>query len=287
MTGRYISNAIFAAAMLAAVVTAVKATASETATVIVGTVKSSVLYDVLTYPARVVPKINTTILAENDGIVSHIFAPLGQRVEHGQKLLEMTHTDPVYQYEPEFSLAPVSGVVSSVEVTEGSQVTKGQKLASVTDPSQIRVSVEVPAQDLPMLQQGMRGEFRFSGGDDKISVRVRGVSPFVDPATGTASCELEIVGSKSFLAPGVLGQVLFKANAHKGISIPDYAVIYRGADTMVRLVDGSHSKQVAVKLGRRERGNVEILEGLRPNSRLVLRASRYIADGEAVKVQSQ
>jgi multidrug efflux pump subunit AcrA (membrane-fusion protein) len=283
-----IARASAPAFVLTALIASVAMAATENpAIVFVGAVKPTELYEVLTYPARVVPKVNTIILAETDGIVSHIFAPLGQRVSRKQKVLSVTHTDPVYQYAPVAMTAPVSGVVSSVDVTEGSQVTKGQKLASVTDPSQVRITVEIPAQDLPSLRRGMEGEFRFSGSDGKVALKVRGISPFVDPATGTASCELELAAGKTTLAPGILGQVSFKANNHQGISIPDYAVIYRGTDTFVRLVEAGKAKQIPIKLGRKERGNVEIMGGLQANSQLVLRTSRYVADGEAVTVQEQ
>jgi multidrug efflux pump subunit AcrA (membrane-fusion protein) len=262
------------------------------AVVFVDIVKPKRLFESLTYPARVVPKLNTTILAETDGIVSRIYAPLGQRVARKQRVLAITHTDPVYQYAPVLMLAPVAGVVSAIEVTEGSQVTRGQKLGSVTDPSQVRVVVEVPAQDLAFMSKGMPGSLKLSGRDEPIALRVRGVSPFVDPATGTASCELELVKPReAALAPGVLGKATFEANARDGISIPDHAVVYRGTDTFVRVIEkdgdkGGKAKQVAVKLGRKERGNVEILSGLTPGAQLVMRASKYVADGDAVKVES-
>lgn len=257
------------------------------AIVFVELVKPTRLFESLSYPARVVAKLNTTILAETDGIVSRIYAPLGQRVGAKQKVLAIAHTDPIYQYAPILMLAPVAGVVSQIEVAEGSQVVRGQKLASVIDPSQVRVSVEVPAQDLVFMAKGMPATLKLSGRETLIELKVRGVSPFVDPATGTASCELELAKkSVTGLAPGVVGQVRFEANARDGISIPDHAVIYRGTDTFVRVVEeGSKAKQIPVKLGRKERGNVEIIGGLKAGAQLVMRTSKYVAEGDVVTVQ--
>ena len=63
-------------------------------------------------------------------------------------------------------------------------------------------------------------------------------------------------------------------------------MIYRGGDTFVRLVgEGSKAKLVAVRLGRKTRGNVEILSGLAEKSSIVERTSRYVADGEEVVVE--
>src|SRR5947209_8306604 len=90
--------------------------------VVLTDVKLADLYDQLTYPARVIPKVNTILLAESDGVVSRIVSPLGQSVRRGQKILTISHTDPVYRYAPLEVLAPVTGVVSAIEVSEGSQV---------------------------------------------------------------------------------------------------------------------------------------------------------------------
>src|SRR5262249_47030293 len=70
-------------------------------------VQSTELFEVLSYPARVVPKVNSTVLAEVDGVVTRIHAPLGQSVGRRQKLITISHTDPVYQYAPVTILSPI------------------------------------------------------------------------------------------------------------------------------------------------------------------------------------
>lgn len=285
-------SAILAGALLAEAHAAVEAP-KPLATVFARTVKAEELFDRLTYPARVTPKVSTTILSETDGIVSKILAPLGEQVRRNQKIMTITHTDPVYQYAPTPIFAPVSGVVSSVEVTEGTQVAKGEKLALVTDPNQIRINVEVPAMDLASLARGMQGEFKIPNVEQPVLVLIKGISPFVDPATGTATCELEVVkpvtakGANMLptLPPGLIGQVDLKANDRKGISIPEYAVFYKGTDPYVRVIENGKAKQVAVTLGHRSRGSVEVLKGLSDGAKLVERSSRYIQDDEAVKVE--
>lgn len=262
------------------------------AIVFVSQAKAIELFDVLTYPARVVPKINSAVISETDGVVTKVLTPLGQRVKRGQRLLTITHTDPVYQFAPMEVTSPSTGVVSLVEVTEGSHVTKNQKLLAVTDPSQVNLIIEVPAQDLALLSQGAVGEFRMDGRLDpneaSTPVKVRGISAFVDPATGTATCELEIQKknkSTAHIPPGVLGQVSFKAGIRKGISLPDHAIFFKGSETFVRLLENGKAKQVAVRLGRKQRGQVEVLSGVPDGSSVIERTSRFVGDGEEVTVQ--
>jgi multidrug efflux pump subunit AcrA (membrane-fusion protein) len=282
----------FAAAFLFLRAVPARASAEQTkpAVVVIQSLKYSEIYDSLSFPARVVPVVNTSVLSETDGVVTQVYAPLGKKVGKRDRILTVKHTDPVYQYAPVQVIAPVTGVISQLEVSPGSQVTKGQKLAVVTDPTRVRVTMEVPALDLGSLHEGMNGEFKFSGKEEWAPVRVSGISPFVDPATGTALCELEVlstkVGPAQLIPPGTLGQVSFKLNLRQGLSIPEYALNYKGTEPFVRIVNEGKAKTVMVKLGKKHRGRVEILDGLSENAKLIERTARYLSEGDDVIVET-
>lgn len=249
--------------------------------------------DTLTYPARLVPKVHASILADIDGIVAQVVAPLGQKVTRKQRLMILKHTDPIYQYAPVHVGAPVQGVVSSVDVTEGSRVTRGQKLATVIDPSKVQIEIEVPAQDLASVRPGIQGELKIRGRDEAIPVQIKGLSPYVDPLSGTSTCQLEWIVEKGkesakqpLFPPGVIAQVIFKTNQRRAISVPEQAIVYRGKNTFVRLVEDGKAKQVAVTLGKTERDRVEVLKGLTDGVELIERTSGFVADGQKISVQN-
>lgn len=256
--------------------------------VFVQPIKDALLSDTLSYPAKVVPKINASLLAESDGVVSKVYFSLGQKVTRNKRVLTIKHTDPVYQYAPVSVRAPVTGVVSSLDVTEGSRVTKGQKLATITDPSQIVVTVELAASDLLLVRAGQVGELQLSSRDKTFPVKVLGVSPFVEPATGTAASELIITEKGDLpLAPGQVGRVTFRVNEHKGFEIPEMAVIYKGRDTFLRVVEENRAKLIPVTLGPMRRGLVEVLKGIKGGEQLIVRSNVFVADGEEVNIQTE
>lgn len=258
--------------------------------VFVKKVKISEMSENLTYPARIEPRIRASVIAEADGVVTKIVAPLGSSVRAKSPLLIIRNTDPVYNYAAMTVTSTVPGVVSKVEVTEGSRVSRGDKLVMVTDPEQVRVAVEITALDVSSIKPGMSAEMRIPGSDDAIPLKVKGLSPFVDPVTGTASCELELAkvkGKSKRLPPlGLIGRVYFRVNLRKGISIPDSALTYRGKDPFVRVVEGDKAKLVAVTLGRKEAGSVEVLKGLKDGDQLIERSSGFVSDGEKVEIQA-
>lgn len=259
-------------------------TPDKTPLVFVDQLKAESLFDLLSYPARIHPRVSATLLSETDGVVREVRANIGRPVKKGQTLFVIGNTDPVYQYAPLTVKSPIAGIVSSVETTEGSRTIKGQRLATVTDPREIRVQVEIPASDLGAVQTGIEGELRLPGHDKPMKVRVQGASPFVDPATGTASAELVLV-DKVALAPGVLGRVSFKARAHDGIQVPEEAIVYRGQEPMVRIVENGKARYAPVSLGQSRRGTIEILKGVKAGDSVIIRASQYVGDGEAVSIQ--
>jgi membrane fusion protein (multidrug efflux system) len=254
--------------------------------VTVETLVQTDLFETLSYPAVVKAKIHATILAEADGVVRNIHVPLGQRVHLGQNILTIQQTDPIYQYAPVQVRAPVVGAISQLAVTVGARVSKGQILASVTEPRSVKLGLEIPAQDLSLLKVGMQGIFEVLGTDTTLKIRVVGVSPLVDTATGTASAELEpMEETHKIIYPGRVGRVSFKANQHQGMMLTDSALIVENSKTFVRVVREGKAIKIPVITGLRTRGKVEILSGVEIGEHIIARSSGYIREGAEVQVE--
>lgn len=243
--------------------------------------------DTFSYPSRVNARVNAKVLSETDGIMSQQLVRLGQGVKEKQVLMIITHTDPVYTYAPVQVLSPIQGIVSSIDATPGSHVVKGQALASVINPSQIEIQMEIPAQDLSFIKKGMIGKFKVPGQEKALEVQVFGVSPLVKPGTGTATAQLRVTSfTGQSLSPGMQGQVLFQVNLHSGFLIPVTAIVYKSNKTFVKIVEHGKIKQVPVELGAKRRGYVEVRNGLDVGLQLVERASRSVAEGESVFIEN-
>lgn len=260
--------------------------APKTPLVFVSELKSSEIYDVLSYPARLIAKVNATLISDVDGIVQTIAAPLGTKVRRGQRVMVLKSTDPVYDYAPFALNAQVAGIVSGVEVTEGSRISKGQKLAQITDPSKVKITIEVSVADFSAIRTGLEGQLYVPGLEDNVAVKVLGISPLIDPATGSATAELALEDKAApSLPPGAIGKVVFRAREHTGIQIPEGSVTYRGPDPFVRVVDNGTAKYVRVQLGETRQGLVEVLKGLSLGQNVIVRANTFVAEGEKVEIQ--
>lgn len=260
--------------------------ANRTPTVVVRAAEPQEISQVLSYPALVDAKVRAVVLAELDGVVRKIHSNIGQKVERGTRLFTIQQTDPVFQFAPVASVTPVTGLVSELNVTEGTLVSKGQKLATVTDPRSLKVTIEVPAGDVPLIQSESAGELEIPSVDKRLKLKLVGVSPSVDVATGTATAELRPAPADiDKIRPGMVGKMTFKANQRRGFLVPEDALIQSQNQTFLRLVKDDKATKVPVRVGARLLGRAEITEGLNQGDLVVERTSGYVADGETVKAE--
>lgn len=241
--------------------------------------------ETLVYPARIEPKVSAALLAEIEGVVRDVPA-LGSQVKKGQVVFKIQQLDPVYQFSAAKITAPVSGVVSEINVNLGTQVTRGQKIGTVVDPSQLRVTVEVPESDLNKIRNS-KIEFQSSQLEKDEEIQLEGISPLVSSATGTATANLVFKNKKLQLSAGSLGQVVVTLKTPPAIKVPEQAIVYRGAEPFVRLVENNVAKYRQVVLGNRVAGQILIKKGLSVNDVIIERASQFVQDNKAVEVEKQ
>ena len=266
------TSSVFAAKETVPVVSAQKIELTESA-------------EVLIYPAKVESKIHSVVLAESEGVVRNILT-IGSELKRGAVILSIRNSDPVYQYAPVQIKSPVQGVLSEVFVTEGAQVVRGEKLATVIDPEQIRIAVEIPNSDLAKVKKGQIGSFQLNSlnSEEKAQVEILGVSPLVNNLTGTATAILVFKGKNPFKA-GALGKVEFKILAEKQILVDENAIVYKSAQPFIRVIENEIAKYRPVTLGSRQSGKVVVAKGLEVGETIVQKSSQYIPDNKKVKVQ--
>jgi membrane fusion protein (multidrug efflux system) len=213
---------------------------------------------------------------------------LGTRVNKGQVLFKIQQLDPVYQYAPAKIVSPVSGVVSEIEVNLGTQVARSQKIATVVDPSQLRLTVEIPGGDLEKLSKNATAEFINTVSEKPEPVAFEGISPLVSSMTGTATANLIFKNKNIKLSAGTIGKVQVTLKSGAAIKVPEQAIVYKGSEPFVRIVEANNiAKYKPVTLGLRQGGQVEIKKGLSVNDTLIERSSAYIQDNKVVQVEKK
>jgi multidrug efflux pump subunit AcrA (membrane-fusion protein) len=242
----------------------------------------------LLYPAIVDAKINSTVTADLDGHVRRIKKTLGAKVRAGEVVLYLENLDPAFTYSAVPVRSPVSGVLSQINFQLMSKVAKGEKLFTVMNGDSLKIMAEIPSSEINQLKPGLQGLFRLNLQTEKsIPVKVVGLSPIIDPRSGTASAELEFSAAANLPPVGVVGQVEFQISLGKVILLPELSLRYFEGKPRVRVVDEKNKAHWRViEVGEQREDLLVVKSGLAPSDRVVLRASRSFKEDEEVDVKA-
>ena len=87
------------------------------------------------------------------------------------------------------------------------------------------------------------------------------------------------------LRPGLFARVLVKGKqTREVVLVPESAIVPRGGETFVFRIDAGKAIETRVKLGERHGAEVEILEGVLPNTQVVTAGQLKLRNGVAVEV---
>lgn len=259
-------------------------------------------------PVKVEPKIQSLMSADVEGNVTRILKPLGAKVKAGEVVLYLENKDPGFTYAPVPVRSPVTGILSQIWISQMSKVLRGDKLFMVINPNSLKLTGEFPGSDLGLTKPGMVGTLKIDSLKSKeFAIRLTGVSPLLDPRTGTASAEFELVinakatSSKSSaisksststssltLPPiGSVGQAHFEIDQGEIILIPEAALIYREGKPLVRILQGTDKfTKKPIDLGEQRDSSYVVKSGVSKGEKIIVRSSRPLKDGETVEVES-
>ncbi len=240
-------------------------------------------------PVKVEAKVRSTVTAEVEGgWVTKILKPLGSRVKRGEAVLVIENKDPTFTFAAVKVRAPVAGIISAIEANLMSKVARGDKLFSVIEPNQIKLTAEIPGGEIQLLKPNTIGAFRADFNSVESSqVKLTGVSPLVDPRTGTASAEMEFLAKEKLPVIGTVGNVLFEISKGKVLMVPESAIGFTDGNANVKVVnaEGKITRKI-IEVGEQKESDVIITSGLQAGDKIVLRSSRPVKDGESVKVEN-
>ena len=118
--------------------------------------------------------------------------------------------------------------------------------------------------------------------------RITRVSPAVDVANRTAALEAEVPNPQGFLKPGLFarGAVLTREDA--GVPfVPEGAVSYFVGITKLFVIGDGKAQERSVRVGGKQDGAVEILEGVKPGERVATSGLAQLYDGAPVRVATR
>jgi len=186
--------------------------------------------------------------------------------------------------------SPVDGFVGRRNADPGAWVSQQAPIVSVVDISRLRMIANVVEKDLRLVNVGDPAEVEVDAyPGETFRGRIARVSPVLDPATRTATMEVEIVNSDNRLRPGMYARVLLLIEERKGtMLVPKMAVVDFEGKRGVWTTDAENKARfVAVTLGIEDTTRMEVLDGLKPGDRIVTEGAASIRGGDTLVLAGQ
>ena len=161
-------------------------------------------------------------------------------------------------------VAPFNGILGYRGLTEDTLGSENSIIITLDDSSIIYSDLKIPETFAPIIKKGLPIEAKFSGNKNKIfSGKVDGVSSRINAETRSILTRIKIKNEKFELIPGSLLEVTVKFNQRNSLGVPDTSIMLEGNKAYVyKLLEDNSVKKIEIKIGSRDQGFVEILDGL-------------------------
>ena len=173
--------------------------------------------------------------------------------------------------------SPLAGVVQKRDLTPGQTVSPEETPVHVVDTAKVWVMLEGYERHLPVLETGQSVRFRSRAlGERSFTGKVDWISRELDAQTRTVRVRAVVENTGDLLRAGMFGKATVTTAADGKVAMVPVDAVQTIEDRPMVFVPGDkdgHFRAVPVTLGQEAESQVEVLKGLEPGDRLVVRGA--------------
>lgn len=183
--------------------------------------------------------------------------------------------------------APISGTVSRRHVTIGAMVSSATPIVTVVSNSPMIVDAQVSERDVTRIRRGLSVDVTIDSlPGEKFTGRIMRIAPTLDAQTRNGMVEIEIPNRGGALKGEMFARLTLNlGSVRETLLIPRDALIYRGDQPGVFMIEEEKAKYVPLETGLTSEDRIEVLKGLKEGDVVVTRGSNLLKDGDRVRVQ--
>jgi len=184
--------------------------------------------------------------------------------------------------------APGAGEVMKRLVSSGESVKERTPLLVLVRTQTLRLAGEIPERFAAAIHTGQSVRITTDANPgDQFNGEVVRVAPAIAPETRTLAVEAAVPNPVGALKAGAFARAEVVVRQDRGVSfIPGDAVVSLAGVTRVFVLTGDKVTERSVRLGSRQDGMVEVLEGIQPGERVANSNLGQLAEGQQVTVKA-
>lgn len=180
--------------------------------------------------------------------------------------------------------APFDGVVGLRAVSPGDYVQPGQALAPLEQISQLKADFRLSEAALSRLAVGQTLNLEVDAYPGQVFPgKVYAIDPRLAEDTRSIGVRARVPNDKGQLRPGLFARVrLVIAQREDAILVPEQAIVPQGQQLFVYVIEDGKAALRPVKIGLRQGGRAEILEGVATGDLVITAGVQKIGPGAPV-----
>ena len=182
-------------------------------------------------------------------------------------------------------IAPFSGIVGKRGISGSSLGSVNTIILTLDDSTKVLCDLKIPEIYAAILKKGLRLEAKFAAYKNKTyKGKIESVASRVDAQTRSILARAKINNKNSEIIPGSLLEIEILYNEKNALSIPDTSVMYEGNKKFIyKIIENNIIKKTQINTGVRDKGKLEVLDGLNEGDRIIAEGLTKVRPGMKVK----
>lgn len=213
----------------------------------------------------------------------------GDTVNKGDIVAYIDRDEVGFKFEKAPVESPLTGIIGRTYVDKGTSVSTLTPIALVVDMDKVKIKIDITEEYLPRIILGQEAQISLQAyPDETFTGVVAKISPVLDLDTRTAPIEIVIANNDHRLKSGMFAQVQLILEEHKDVMvIAKEALIGRGAEAYVYVVQENIAHQKKIKLGIHQGAFYEVTDGLKPGDLVVVMGQQKLYEGALVATEEK
>jgi len=184
--------------------------------------------------------------------------------------------------------APFNGVVGLRLASVGAYVSVGSPIVNLEKIDTLKVDFKIPEIHLGDVSVGQIISVTIDALPGRtFEGTIYAIDPMVDVNGRALQIRARLANADKVLRPGLFARIVITGKREQTVLlVPESAIVPRGRDSIVYRVENGKALESRVKLGQRRAGQVEIVDGLAPETTVVTSGQQRLRDGAVVNVVS-
>lgn len=183
--------------------------------------------------------------------------------------------------------APFNSVIVSLPYfTKGNKIPTGEKVVQLMNYEKMYMPIQLSEKSITTVKVGNKiNVTNYTLKEDTLVGKVTQISPAVDPDTRTFNGYIEIYNKDRRLRPGMFVKAdIITKKADSTIVIPKEVIRETERGKIVFIVEKNRAREIAIKTGLETETEIEVIDGLEKNQRLIISGYEMINNSSKVKI---